>query len=91
MCFFVCLYGLKMVMMASDSREKARSKGPTQPVRVGLYYIEKNIGKGNFAVVKLARHHITKTEVKITFQIPPNLPKNFERRHISFLLAKLAC
>lgn len=34
------------------------------PVRVGFYDIEKTIGKGNFAVVKLARHRITKTEVR---------------------------
>lgn len=35
------------------------------PIRVGFYDIEKTIGKGNFAVVKLARHRITKTEVAI--------------------------
>jgi hypothetical protein len=33
------------------------------PIRVGFYDIEKTIGKGNFAVVKLARHRLTKTEV----------------------------
>lgn len=36
------------------------SKGP---IRVGFYDIERTIGKGNFAVVKLARHRITKNEV----------------------------
>lgn len=37
---------------------------PTKtPVRVGFYDIERTIGKGNFAVVKLGRHRITKTEV----------------------------
>lgn len=35
------------------------------PVRVGFYEIERTIGKGNFAVVKLAKHRITKTEVAI--------------------------
>ncbi|XP_021964061.1 probable serine/threonine-protein kinase SIK1B isoform X2 [Folsomia candida] len=35
------------------------------PIRVGFYDIEKTIGKGNFAVVKLARHRLTKTEVAI--------------------------
>ncbi|KAK4302529.1 hypothetical protein Pmani_025385 [Petrolisthes manimaculis] len=35
---------------------------PKAPVKVGFYDIEKTIGKGNFAVVKLARHRITKTE-----------------------------
>lgn len=37
-----------------------KSKGP---IRVGFYDIERTIGKGNFAVVKLARHRITKNEV----------------------------
>lgn len=32
-------------------------------VRIGYYNIEKTIGKGNFAVVKLATHCITKTKV----------------------------
>ena len=47
------------------------SSGPTStlprsqqsPLRVGFYEIEKTIGRGNFAVVKLAKHRITKTEV----------------------------
>lgn len=42
--------------------------GPTQgkkQIRVGFYDIEGTIGKGNFAVVKLARHRITKTEVRM--------------------------
>lgn len=37
------------------------------PIRVGFYDIERTIGKGNFAVVKLARHRITKTEVRLQF------------------------
>ncbi|XP_017490653.1 PREDICTED: serine/threonine-protein kinase MARK2-like [Rhagoletis zephyria] len=44
------------------------SKGvlkPKEPIRVGFYDIERTIGKGNFAVVKLARHRITKNEVAI--------------------------
>ena len=36
---------------------------PKTPVRVGFYEIERTIGRGNFAVVKLAKHRITKTEV----------------------------
>ncbi|CAD5121174.1 DgyrCDS9709 [Dimorphilus gyrociliatus] len=35
------------------------------PLRVGFFEIQKTIGKGNFAVVKLARHRITKSEVAI--------------------------
>jgi hypothetical protein len=34
-----------------------------KPIKLGFYEIEQTIGKGNNAVVKLARHRITKTEV----------------------------
>lgn len=37
------------------------------PIRVGFYDIERTIGKGNFAVVKLAKHRITKTEVSCCY------------------------
>lgn len=43
-----------------SSSSSAKSK---VPIRVGFYEIEKTIGKGNFAVVKLARHRVTKNEV----------------------------
>lgn len=33
-------------------------------VRVGYYELERTIGKGNFAVVKLATHVVTKTKVR---------------------------
>lgn len=46
--------------MVMAERQKA-------PIRVGFYDIERTIGKGNFAVVKLARHRITKTEVSTLF------------------------
>lgn len=36
----------------------------SKPVRVGYYDIEKTIGKGNFAVVKLASHRITRTKAR---------------------------
>uniref|UniRef100_A0A8B9L9I7 non-specific serine/threonine protein kinase n=1 Tax=Astyanax mexicanus TaxID=7994 RepID=A0A8B9L9I7_ASTMX len=39
--------------------------GQRAPVRVGFYDIERTLGKGNFAVVKLAKHRITKSEVAI--------------------------
>lgn len=46
----------------------AQEQKPSQraPVRVGFYDIERTLGKGNFAVVKLARHRITKSEVSNT-------------------------
>ena len=47
------------------SMDKSPSHGGTgsSPLKVGFYEIEETIGRGNFAVVKLARHRITKTEV----------------------------
>ncbi|KAJ3590919.1 hypothetical protein NHX12_008867 [Muraenolepis orangiensis] len=38
--------------------------GRPPPARVGYYEIERTIGKGNFAVVKLATHIITKAKVR---------------------------
>ena len=38
----------------------------SNPIRVGFYDIERTIGRGNFAVVKLAKHRITKTEVSLS-------------------------
>ncbi len=49
------------------------------PIRVGFYEIERTIGKGNFAVVKLARHRITKTPVRFHCSVRPlhpSLPRN---------------
>ncbi|XP_060561423.1 serine/threonine-protein kinase SIK3-like isoform X2 [Ruditapes philippinarum] len=48
--------------------EKTGGKGPPSTsgiVRVGYYEMERTIGKGNFAVVKLATHIVTKTKVAI--------------------------
>ncbi|KAG8195836.1 hypothetical protein JTE90_008531 [Oedothorax gibbosus] len=49
--------------MATDGTKSSASSGGL--VRVGFYHLEKTIGKGNFAVVKLATHIITKTKVAI--------------------------
>ena len=40
-----------------------------QYVRVGYYNIERTIGKGNFAVVKLAHHIIAKTKVRVLLSL----------------------
>lgn len=50
--------------MSANVRTSIKTKGP---IRVGFYDIERTIGKGNFAVVKLARHRITKNEVRFRF------------------------
>jgi len=34
------------------------------PVKIGYYQMERTIGKGNFAVVKLATHIVTKSKVR---------------------------
>ena len=50
----------------SPSMDKSPCHGAgSSPLKVGFYEIEETIGRGNFAVVKLARHRITKTEVRI--------------------------
>ncbi|KAM3932926.1 serine/threonine-protein kinase SIK1 isoform 1-T2 [Leptodactylus fuscus] len=43
----------------------ASGSAPRRPLRVGFYDIEGTLGKGNFAVVKLARHRVTNTQVAI--------------------------
>lgn len=52
----------KQTLAIASSKDTLKSK---EPIRVGFYDIERTIGKGNFAVVKLARHRITKNEVNI--------------------------
>lgn len=51
-----------------------RERPAKTPIRVGFYDIERTIGKGNFAVVKLARHRITKTEVRDSEQSITSTP-----------------
>ena len=41
--------------------------GSQIPIRVGYYKMERTIGKGNFAVVKLATHIVMKTKVSHHF------------------------
>lgn len=42
---------------------KTGARTGSGPVRVGYYEMERTIGKGNFAIVKLATHIVTKTKV----------------------------
>ncbi|XP_048459141.1 serine/threonine-protein kinase SIK1 isoform X2 [Rhincodon typus] len=62
-----------------------------RPLRVGFYEIEKTLGKGNFAVVKLARHRVTRSRVAIkiidkTRLDPGNLEKIYREVQIMKLL-----
>ncbi|KAF4796662.1 putative salt-inducible serine/threonine kinase 2 [Turdus rufiventris] len=54
------------MVMAEPRRPPALLPRGLGPVRVGFYDIEGTLGKGNFAVVKLARHRITRSEVMET-------------------------
>jgi serine/threonine-protein kinase SIK2 len=59
-------------------------------IRVGFYEIIRTIGKGNFAVVKLARHRITKTEVAIKIIDKSQLdPVNLEKIQREVKIMKL--
>lgn len=49
--------------VSSDAGPKMATERTKRAIKVGFYDIEKTIGKGNFAVVKLARHRVTKSQV----------------------------
>lgn len=52
-----------MVIMSESSQAAQSRPGQGRPLQVGFYEIIRTLGKGNFAVVKLARHKVTKTQV----------------------------
>ncbi|KAI5098595.1 serine/threonine-protein kinase SIK3-like [Silurus meridionalis] len=56
--------------------------GRPPPARVGYYELERTIGKGNFAVVKLATHVITKAKVRPRL-LPEASPSTFPGCHLS--------
>lgn len=60
------------------NRAAAAGVGRPPPVRVGYYEMERTIGKGNFAVVKLATHMITKAKVGHT--LPRQMPRGRSTR-----------
>lgn len=51
--------------ISSDAGPKMATDRTKRAIKVGFYDIENTIGKGNFAVVKLARHRVTKSQVAI--------------------------
>lgn len=56
-----------MVIMTENSQgAQPRPAQGGRPLQVGFYEIIRTLGKGNFAVVKLARHKVTKTLVNCT-------------------------
>ncbi|KAF3815600.1 hypothetical protein GH733_016873 [Mirounga leonina] len=54
-----------VIMSELSAAPVGSSQGQHKPLRVGFYDVERTLGKGNFAVVKLARHRVTKTQVAI--------------------------
>ncbi|KAJ8246622.1 hypothetical protein GJAV_G00253570 [Gymnothorax javanicus] len=54
-----------MVIMSESWSGSPSSPPHGRPLQVGFYEILRTLGKGNFAVVKLARHKVTKTQVAI--------------------------
>ncbi|XP_048870637.1 serine/threonine-protein kinase SIK1 isoform X2 [Brienomyrus brachyistius] len=54
-----------MVMVSEGPAGSQPVRNPGRPLQVGFYEILKTLGKGNFAVVKLAQHKVTKTQVAI--------------------------
>jgi len=89
----------KVVKQYSDSEtlhqrrmegEEGGDKGSATPLRVGFYEIERTIGRGNFAIVKLARHRITRTEVAIKIIDKSKLDKvNLEKVYREVQVLKL--
>lgn len=63
-----------MVIMSDNIRVPQPSPGPQgRPLQVGFYEIIRTLGKGNFAVVKLAKHKVTKTQVGTIFFLDMHL------------------
>src|SRR6218665_1865948 len=59
-----------MVDVLGRAAHKGSGSTASAVARVGFYEIERTIGRGNFAVVKLARHRITKSQVSQKTSFP---------------------
>jgi serine/threonine-protein kinase SIK3 len=57
------LDGINMATPKHGGKDVCDKNKASTPFRVGYYQMERTIGKGNFAVVKLATHIVTKTKV----------------------------
>lgn len=55
--------------MAADRVKVGHVARPDRLVRVGYYELERTIGKGNFAVVKLATHIVTRSKVSLPIKL----------------------
>ncbi|KAG7258878.1 hypothetical protein CRUP_018565 [Coryphaenoides rupestris] len=80
-----------MVIM-TEHRSGTQPCSATQgrPLQVGFYEILRTLGKGNFAVVKLARHKVTKTQVAIKIIDKTRLnPSDLEKIYREVQIMKL--
>ncbi|XP_076277781.1 serine/threonine-protein kinase SIK3 isoform X3 [Lasioglossum baleicum] len=76
-----------MASATTSHNEVSQEFSVNKLIRVGYYDLEKTIGKGNFAVVKMATHVVTKSKVAIkiidkTKLNEENLAKIFREVHI---------
>ncbi|XP_059199381.1 serine/threonine-protein kinase SIK1 [Centropristis striata] len=79
-----------MVIMTENSRGAQTSPAQGRPLQVGFYEIIRTLGKGNFAVVKLAKHKVTKTQVAIKIIDKTRLnPSNLEKIYREVQIMKL--
>ncbi|XP_029314823.1 serine/threonine-protein kinase SIK1 [Cottoperca gobio] len=79
-----------MVIMTENSRGVQSSPAQGRPLQVGFYEIIRTLGKGNFAVVKLAKHKVTKTQVAIKIIDKTRLnPSNLEKIYREVQIMKL--
>ncbi|KAM9804577.1 serine/threonine-protein kinase SIK1 [Neosynchiropus ocellatus] len=79
-----------MVIMSENSRGPQPSPAQGRPLQVGFYEIIRTLGKGNFAVVKLAKHKVTKTQVAIKIIDKTRLnPSNLEKIYREVQIMKL--
>ncbi|XP_076015215.1 serine/threonine-protein kinase SIK1 [Genypterus blacodes] len=79
-----------MVIMTEGSPAAQPGTAQGRPLQVGFYEIIRTLGKGNFAVVKLARHKVTKTQVAIKIIDKTRLnPSNLEKIYREVQIMKL--
>uniref|UniRef100_A0A8C5F4G7 non-specific serine/threonine protein kinase n=1 Tax=Gadus morhua TaxID=8049 RepID=A0A8C5F4G7_GADMO len=79
-----------MVVQTENSPAAPPGAAHGRPLQVGFYEILRTLGKGNFAVVKLARHKVTKTQVAIKIIDKTRLdPQNLEKIYREVQIMKL--
>uniref|UniRef100_A0A7N8YCH7 non-specific serine/threonine protein kinase n=1 Tax=Mastacembelus armatus TaxID=205130 RepID=A0A7N8YCH7_9TELE len=79
-----------MVIMTENNPAAQSSPAQGRPLQVGFYEIIRTLGKGNFAVVKLAKHKVTKTQVAIKIIDKTRLnPSNLEKIYREVQIMKL--